>query len=219
MNTKKSDWAAIIAGGDLTAPECFSPEDYGTIIAADRGLEHVKKLGITPDIIMGDFDSYTGSLPDNGNIEVIRSRPEKDDTDTMLAVRTALDRGIRHIDLWGGMGGRRFDHTLANLQTLLFAREHGCEMRIMGSDIILLQGAEDGERAYERAAAEKYFSIFSVHEKAEIEYLRGTKYPLEDTVLTNGFPLGVSNEILDDEALLKVRSGVVMVIWRRNTGK
>ena len=121
-------FAAGELGGKVSAEEIKSRADI--IIAADKGLEHLSVLGLVPDIIVGDFDSYTGELPET-DAEMHRSVPEKDDTDTMLAVRIAIERGCTDIDLYGALGGRT-DHTIANIQTLRFAREHGCRMRICG---------------------------------------------------------------------------------------
>ena len=202
--------AVIFAAGELgckvMAEEIRSRADI--IIAADRGLEHLREAGITPDIIVGDFDSYTGVLPECG-AEIHRSVPEKDDTDTILAVRIALERGCTEIDLWGALGGRT-DHTIANIQTLRFAREHGCRMRICGGEQLMIQGAEGGTVTYPRRSG--YFSVFALTDTAELEYMRGVKYPLEGYTMTAGVPIGVSNEITAETAELRLSSGLVLIV-------
>lgn len=202
--------AVIFAAGELSteiaAEEIRSSADI--IIAADRGLEHLMRAGVSPDIIVGDFDSYTGELPETG-AEIHRSVPEKDDTDTMLAVRIAIERGCTEIDLYGALGGRT-DHTIANIQTLRFAREHGCRMRICGGEMLTIQGAEEGSVSYPKN--EGYFSVFALTDTAGIEYMRGVKYPLEDYTMTAAFPIGVSNEITADHAELRLSSGLVLTV-------
>ena len=90
------------------------------IIAADGGLRHTEKLGITPDVILGDFDSL-GHIPAGANVFPV----EKDDTDAMLAVRRGLQLGYRDFLLYGSLDGPRLDHTVANFQTLQFLCDHG----------------------------------------------------------------------------------------------
>ena len=83
------------------------------LICADGGMDTARKYGIHPDLLIGDFDSMQGSLPDG--IETIRLKPEKDDTDLLAAVREGLQRGYREYILLGALGGERFDHSYANL--------------------------------------------------------------------------------------------------------
>ena len=85
----------IFSGGELSDTDFIEILAGELVICADRGLHHAQKLGIAPDIIVGDFDSFKGKLPEN--TEILRSIPEKDDTDTMLAVKLAIDRGAEQI--------------------------------------------------------------------------------------------------------------------------
>ena len=79
------------------------------IICADRGLKHARELGLTPDLIVGDFDSL-GYSPD-AECEILSFKPEKDDTDLMIALKQALKRGFKSIDIYAALGGR-LDHPL-----------------------------------------------------------------------------------------------------------
>lgn len=197
--------AIIFAGSEI--------QDYGFIdtradlvICADRGIIHAEKLGIKPDIIVGDFDSYIGKIPECR--EIFRSVPEKDDTDTMLALKIALERGITDIRLYGATGGR-FDHTYANIQTLIYAYEHNCKMSIYDeNNIITIQGA--GTEIYPKYK-DWYFSVFALTEKLYVKKMTGVKYPVEDYVFTQGFPLGVSNEITD-MAIINIEKGLALII-------
>lgn len=201
----------IFAGGKISNTDFINPceirKNSGLIICADSGLHIAEKVGLTPDLIVGDFDSYIGSLPEN--IEIYRSVPEKDDTDTLMAVRIAIDRGYDEIRLYGGLGAR-FDHSFANIQTLVFAYENGCKMTIYDADNILtLRGAGEYEFPCKN---DWYFSLFALTEKAEIGELKGVKYPLESYEMSIAYPIGVSNEITADKAYLRINSGIVLVI-------
>lgn len=201
----------IFAGGELgKITKDWFTERQGFVICADSGYRHAKKLGLKPDIIVGDFDSYKGSLPEDA--EIHRSVPEKDDTDTLLAVKIAIERGFRHIWLYGALGGPRFDHAFANIQTMLYAREHGAELILCGDEKLYLQCAGDGERMYPEKYGSSYFSVFAITETVKISYLRGVKYPLENYEMKRSFPIGVSNEITGEKAFLSVESGIALIV-------
>ncbi len=196
----------IFAGGvisDLSFIE-IAPDDV--IICADRGLVHTEKLGIKPHLVVGDFDSYTGVLPEN--TEIHRSVPEKDDTDTMLALKLAIERGAENVRIYGAFGGR-LDHTVANIQTLHYAQENGCGAVLMDSDnIALLQSV--GTRTYPCREG-WYFSFFAYTEKVRVS-LSGTKYTLDNAEITSSFPLGVSNEITSQRAVMTVSEGTALIV-------
>ena len=189
-------------------PEYY--KDFECVICADSGYKHAKRLGIVPDVIVGDFDSYDGELPEG--VEVIRTVPEKDDTDTLMAIKKAIAMGYNEISLFGALGGKRFEHTIANIQTMMYARKHGCKLGIYGESTLLLQGTEDGEQNYLREDEGTYLSVFAMTESADIEYMRGVKYPLENYRMVQSFPIGVSNEITGTTADIKLKSGVVLIV-------
>lgn len=204
----------IFAGGDLgNIAKYWFPNHHGYVICADSGYKHAKKLKIKPDVIVGDFDSYSGKLPKD--CEIIRTVPEKDDTDTLMAVKIAIERGFDLIYLYGALGGARFDHAFANIQTMLYAREHGARLILIGGGTVIVQGAEDGEAMYtdeSRRWGYKYLSVFALTETVKIKELRGVKYPLRDYEMKQSFPIGVSNEITGEAAFLTVESGLALVI-------
>ncbi|MDE6796931.1 MAG: thiamine diphosphokinase [Ruminococcus sp.] len=197
--------AVIFAGGEIRNYD-FIDVKADLLICADSGIIHAEKLGITPDIITGDFDSYNGEIPVCR--EIFRSVPEKDDTDTMLALKLALERGADNIRLYGATGGR-FDHTFANVQALIYAHEHNCKMSIYDeSNIITVQGK--GTERYEKYN-DWYFSVFALTEKLYVKKMTGVKYPVEDYIFTQGFPLGVSNEITDT-AVITIEKGLALIV-------
>ncbi len=204
----------IFAGGELGhIAKYWFPNHGGYVICADSGYKHAKKLKLKPDVIVGDFDSYKGKLP--SDCEIIRTVPEKDDTDTLMAVKIAIERGYDVIYLYGAIGGPRFDHAFANIQTILYAREHGAALMLIGNEFIGVQGAREGEAMYVDESDRwgfKYLSVFAITETVKIRSLRGVKYPLENYEMKNSFPIGVSNEITGGQAFLDIESGLALVI-------
>lgn len=200
----------IFAGGELDCAEIDTASlkrEADLIICADKGVLHARKLGVSPDIILGDFDSYTGEVIEE--CEIIRTVPEKDDTDTIMAVKLAIEKGFGRIILYGALGGR-FDHTFANIQTLVYAREHGCELTISDSSCeISLQGK--GCKRYPKRE-NYYFSVFALTESVDIERLSGVKYPLVSYTMRQSFPIGVSNEITSEFAELSIKSGLALIV-------
>ena len=195
----------IISGGEYSPLEGLNPEDF--VIACDKGCEYAARAGLAPALIVGDFDSYAGPLPEGVPIE--RHRPEKDDTDTMLAVRLAVERGFEELELLCALGGR-LDHALANIQALCFAAVRGLRpwMKDTRTEMTVLTGGRLTLSRREGWA----LSVFSLSDECLGLCLRGTKYPLENARLTNRFPLGVSNEWAGDTAEIELKSGLLLVV-------
>ena len=206
---------AIIAGGDMTekgvAVFKAHRREYEYIICADSGYRHAEKLGIVPDLIAGDFDSYTDGLPEG--VEIMASIPEKDDTDTIMAVKKAMEMGYTQISLYGALGGSRFEHTIANIQTMIYAFQQGCNLCIFDESILMIQGADDGDVIYKHPEGKELFmSVFALTESVGIERLSGVKYPLENYRMMQSFPIGVSNEITDSAARLRIKDGLALIV-------
>ena len=197
------------AGGFTELASPIAKEDY--IIAADGGLRHLEKIGLTPSAILGDFDSL-GYTPENAAVFPV----EKDDTDGMLAVRKALDLGFSQIILYGALDGPRLDHTIANLQTLQFLTDRGATGYLVGNDYIATV-VKNGSLSFP-AEAGGILSVFCMGENAEGVTLAGLKYPLDGGTLTSGFPLGVSNHFIGQPATVEVRSGSLLVLYDRENG-
>ena len=179
------------------------------LIAADRGYDALRRAGIAPDLIMGDFDSL-GYTPEGEN--VLPHSPIKDDTDLLLAIRWAMERGWRRFVIYGALGGKRLDQTVASFQTLRFLADHGAKGRLVGDgwNVALLQNAA----LRFPPAASGWLSLFVSGEEARGVTLRGLKYELTDAALTCGMPLGVSNEFLGCEARIAVADGALFVLWQ-----
>ena len=182
------------------------------LIAADGGLDHLVRRGLRPRLIVGDFDSL-GRVPQGDNI--IRHPVEKDDTDTMLAVKTGLDRGYRTFLLYGCLGGR-LDHTYANLQALLYLALHDAAGFLLGGGMAATV-LRNGRLDFPPGPAGTV-SVFCPDGEARGVTLTGLHYPLRDAVLTSGFPLGVSNRRTGRAASVSVREGTLLVMWDHADG-
>ena len=201
---------AIFCAGQfygLAAP--LQADDF--IIAADGGLAHVQKLGITPHGILGDFDSL-GYIPQDSTVFPV----EKDDTDAMLAVRKGLELGFREFYLYGSLDGPRLDHTVANFQTLQYLADRGAVGYLIGKDYIVTV-VKDGKLRFP-AACTGIFSVFCMGADAEGVTIRGGKYEVENVRLTAGFPLGVSNHFTGNEVTVSVEKGSLLVLWDTANG-
>lgn len=186
--------------------ECLPSERAGLVICADTAHRQALAAGITPDVIIGDFDHDAGQPAESGR--VIRVPSEKDDTDTMLCMKYAIEAGAEEIIIAGGIGGR-LDHTIANLQSLAYAAAHGVSA-------VLTDGNNEARILAGRAKFPKkdgfYFSVFAYGGICRGVSESGVKYPLRNVELTSDFPLGVSNEITADFADVEVKEGRLLVI-------
>ena len=91
-------------------------------IAADGGLDHMRAMGLSPDFVIGDFDSLSGDVPDGDHS--VRLPPQKDDPDLLSALKVGWSRGAREFHIYGALGGR-IDHTIANMQLMALLASHG----------------------------------------------------------------------------------------------
>ena len=181
------------------------------VIAADGGLRHTEKLGIVPDVVLGDFDSL-GYAPEGANVFPV----EKDDTDAMLAVRRGLELGYRDFLLYGSLDGPRLDHTVANFQTLQFLCDHGASGILAG--IHTMATVVKNGSLFFPAECDGTISVFCLGRDAFGVTLKGLYYPLENGTLTAGFPLGVSNHFTGEPAEISVTDGSLLVIWEGKNG-
>ena len=175
-------------------------------VYCDGGLKHVQELSRKPDLIVGDFDSHEKPETDT---ETIVLPCEKDDTDTVYAVKEAVKRGFREF-LLIGVVGERFDHTFGNISLLLYLDSLGIpacilddysEMRIISRETAEVKGDCS------------WFSLLNISGTAKGITIRGAKYPLTDGEITSEYQFGVSNEVLPGEtACISVREGRLLLV-------
>ena len=219
-DTIREPKCVIISAGSFTPVDIPLYEgDY--CIACDAGFKYAQDMGILPDLIVGDFDSASEmgnellagikEIAINDPDRIVQLNVMKDDTDTIKAVKIGLSKGYKKFFLYGATGGRRLDHTLANIQTLLFIKHHGAKGYIMDSDRMLL--VAENETVRFNAGNTGYISIFSLSDVSKGVSLKGLMYNLENGEIKNDFPLGVSNEfIIDEEAVVSVEDGTLLIV-------
>ena len=178
------------------------------IIAADGGLAALEAAGITPDLVVGDFDSL-GYIPD---FERIICHPsEKNDTDTALCLAEGIKRGYRTFVIYGGLGAR-LDHTMANLQNCAGAADHGAVCWLWGEGTAVCVFG-DGEKLCFGKGMDGVISVFAT-DRARGVTISGLKYVVDNVCLTNTVPLGVSNEFVGEDAEIGVSLGTLTAIWK-----
>lgn len=186
--------------------EIVNPDEYSFVICADSSYVQAFKEDVFPDLIIGDFDHNSSSLPPDRNIETILLPVKKDDTDTHFCVKEAIKRGFDDITIIGGTGGR-LDHTIANIQSLVYACRNGTKARMMDKNNIIT--VTDRDCTVDKK--KKYLSVFSIGGKAVVS-IEGCKYSQSNIELTDSFPIGVSNEISSDTALISVSKGTIILV-------
>ena len=203
---------ALIFTGGYCNTERFSPEDLRAdlVIAADAGQITARRIGITPDILVGDFDS--SPLPSSDfHGEIIQVPAEKDQTDTMLACDIAIERGAKHLRILGGTGGR-IDHSLSNIFLLESLSQRGvCAVLCDGDNRLRFLYREKIDLP---ASGYRYFSLFALD--TACVSISGCKYSLHDALLSRAHPYAVSNEITGDFASIAVSDGAVLLVESEN---
>ena len=200
----------IMCAGEFTQ-FIRQPAEGDYLLAADGGLTHLQNLGLRPDGILGDFDSL-GYIPQGAEVFPV----EKDDTDSMLAVRQGLALGYRHFELYGALDGPRLDHTLANLQTLQFLASHGAGGHLIGLNHVV-SVVSNGTLTFPETAR-GIVSVFCMGPQAKGVTIRGLQYGLENGSLSWDFPLGVSNHFVGRPASVRVEDGTLLVVYDTANG-
>lgn len=210
----------ILTGGSLDlafASSFLKKNSFDKVIAVDGGLSALKALDLKPDAVVGDFDTASPELvaeyrqaKDEVAWEV--HKPEKDETDTELALATAAKIGCTAVVLLGATGGR-LDHLLANIHLLYYCHELGMEGRIVDSQncvYLLLKG-----KTFLRSRTwGNYISFVPFTQHVKGITLTGFKYPLNKKNLTIGREAGlcISNELADEKGILEFDSGILICI-------
>lgn len=206
MNAKK----CVIVGAGEFSGKIGVPEKCDLVVAADGGYARLQALGLKIDAVIGDFDSL-GYAPEHKN--VIRLSVEKDDTDTLAAIRYGLEQGCREFYIYGGTGGR-ISHTIANVECLAFLSRLGAKAYLFGNGFYIT-AVTNGKIAF-GAGMKGSISIFSHGDKAEGVYLEGLKYPLQNATLVNTFPIGVSNSFTGVKSSVRSDNGTLIIVCEEN---
>lgn len=200
------------------------PDGDDIVIAVDGGYDYAMQLGITPDLIVGDFDSVKSSDREMNfhGIPVISFPPEKDYTDMMLAAKKAVESGYDTIHIYGGTGGRP-DHTYANIQLLSWIAEQGLRaflfdknhtMTVITDSRLNIFSSEKPNRqnGFITSSGYGYISVFSLSDISEGVTIRGLKYQADNITLNRFHALGTSNEFTDSDCSIEVENGSLLII-------
>lgn len=205
----------ILAGGEIRDYDFFSSylkeEDF--IICADSGLRHAHALGKQPDIILGDFDSVDPALQeDYSQVECLSFPPEKDQTDTEIAIDVACEKGASEVILMGATGGR-LDHTMGNVHCLVKLLDRNIKGSIVDeyNSLILIK-----DKAVFHKNKGSYVSLIPFAGDVKGITTKGLKYPLENAVIKVGTTLGISNECIDSIGEVRIKEGILIGVQSRD---
>jgi thiamine pyrophosphokinase len=212
--------AIVLADGDAPQRRALDEAWPGwdanvtLVVAADGGARLAQPLGLALDRWVGDGDSLSADelagLRERG-VRTDLASGDKDESDTELALRAAVDEGAEDIVLLGAIGGGRIDHALANIGLLADATLAGRTVTILGPDarIRLLDGPGSMDLT---GRIGDLVSLLPFGSEVEGVITEGLRYPLRDEVLAAGPARGLSNVRLETEARVTVRTGRLLVI-------
>ena len=193
----------ILGAGDYYNGEIrINENDF--VIAADGGYNAAIENKIVPDLFVGDFDSCNSEVDVR---EKLVLPVEKNDTDTLAAMKVALERGFTEFHIYGGTGGR-IDHTLANIQSLIFLSKNGAIGFLHAQNQLITSITNSVLEIAPLPSG--YVSVFADGVAKGVTEV-GMKYPLENAELTSDFPLGTSNELCGKPVLISVQRGTLIV--------
>lgn len=203
----------IVSGGDAPDPVFLRAraEKASMIIAADKGADYCLNAGVKPDLVVGDMDSISRAARDEAEksgIPLKKHSPEKDETDTRLALDVAMDLGARRIEMIACIGDR-FDHGLANVHLLHAARRRDVEAWVLTPSCRIFLVDSRAEIAGMKGAT---LSLLPLTMVVRGITLSGFRWPLRDAVMEVGNPYGVSNRVISEDALIQVREGVLIAV-------
>lgn len=211
---------AIISGGCVNG-EIFFKEcgktSFDYIIAVDKGLEMCYYNNILPNIIVGDFDSVNGKILETfkkKQITVREYNPNKDATDTQLAIEHAIEIKSDKITIFGATGDR-IDHMLGNLHIMCIPLKKGIECCILDekNKISLINQYIEIEKNTQYG---KYVSFIPLTSKVSKVTLKGFKYPLYEYDFTYGNSIGISNEIAEETAKVEIGEGILIMVQSKD---
>ncbi len=188
-----------------------APHEYSLLVAADGGANYLYRIGLRPDVIIGDLDSIQGEVLDyyvRAGVVVNRYPSDKDKTDSCLALEYAVSRGVDEVVIWGAIGNR-IDHTLANLHLLSMSLKVGVPFVIDTHELSIFLVSVGVELTVTVGAT---LSLLPFTEEVSGITGRGLKYRLQDSAMELGFPYGVSNVAVASVVEIEVKKGVLLVV-------
>ena len=207
--------AIVVVGGSPPDARAFArvaPADF--VVAADSGYDHARRLGLAVDVLVGDLDSISAvglAHAEATGVRIERHRPDKEATDTELALATAQAAGVTHLTLVAGATSDRFDHSLAVVLALGHPRLGAVcvDARFGPTAVHVLRGP--ARRALPARPGE-VITLLAVGGDATGITTAGLRYPLAAEALGPTSSRGVSNEAVDADPTLTVQAGCLLVI-------
>jgi thiamine pyrophosphokinase len=202
----------ITARVESTISAALGIKDDDFILCADGGFDRAATEHIRPDAVIGDFDSIRARRHIPPGVRVLKFPAEKDDTDTMLALKYGFNAGFSDFVVVGGMSGR-FDHSIANLQTASYCLDRGGRILLVDESN---KATMTDEGVFVLKPVEGFcFSLFSWSEHCTGVDIENAKYGLSKARLTQSFPIGVSNEFKDGPVTIRKETGRLLIILSR----
>ena len=200
----------IFGGGtDYGFVPMISSDDF--VICADGGYDACRAKGIAPDLAVGDWDSVSEVPLDCERVDL---PVDKDNTDTLAAVRIGIDKGFEEFHIYCGTGGR-IDHTVANMQCLVFLAKQR-KIGFLYDDGAVVTAVTDGTVRFP-ADARGIVSVFAAEGAAHGVDIKGLKYSLENAEIMADFPVGVSNSFVGQDSVIAVKKGTLYVVFPTTT--
>lgn len=190
-----------------SAQEILKKAEY--VICADGGLDYAKKAGISPDLVIGDFDS--AQCQQSGNWDTVTLPREKDDTDLLAAVKEGFAKGYHSFWIFGALGGR-LDHSYGNLSVLQYIHTHGGTGILEDEQTLVSLCTPESGAFFLNHRVGETVSVFPFGCSQCVVTYRGLKYPLKSGRLSITAPLGISNVIVQDNAEIVVEDGTAVVM-------
>lgn len=199
----------IVSGGELSPlPNNIN---YDFVYACDSGYHNAMQLGIKPDYIIGDFDSFRGDITKElEGLQISKHPVMKDDTDTMLAIKKAISDGFTHIIICCALGGR-MDHTFANIQCLSYIASKGIIGELISKNEYLTVISGEGQITIDKKE-DRALSLFSLSDFCSEVTIKGALYETDRITLTNTFPLGFGNSWVADTVTVSLKDGLLLII-------
>lgn len=210
---------AILVGAskDLKSSKFLSNFKNDFLVAMDGGYYHYLNANIEPDLFVGDFDTLDKDKLKNPK-KTISLSTIKDDTDTIQAIKYCLSIGINKFLMYGCLNGK-IEHTIANIQTLSFLQEHNAQGYLIDEEndkvLFLLH---NNEIKFDLSTG--LISVFSLSSISKEVTISNMKYNVDKTTLTSAFPLGVSNEFIENKnGHIKVTDGTLLIVTNNKSIK
>lgn len=209
----------IVCAGEFI-PIKIEREEGDFVIAVDGGYAYCKQIQLFPDLIIGDFDSISDkykteimALKEIKKDKVVILPCEKDDTDTVAAIKIGLEKKFEVFQLYGATGGR-IDHMMANIQCLHYIKNHHAKGYIITNEMMML--VLQNEKIEFHPKLKGLLSIFSLDKQAKGVTIKNMKYELENETVNSDFPIGISNEFTEKAGTISVEEGtlLVMIYWK-----